>query len=159
VTKVAVTERGMRRPRRRRGFTAVELLIVVTIIGLMAVAAMPRISRVVAEQRIRKLQEVVATDLERAFAMARRERKPITIMYNTSTYVLTVADRASGTALFTDYIGRFDDMSTTSVTFSPSAGITIFPMGLSTAALTITLTNATYTRTVSVTRAGQVTRS
>ena len=72
---------------------------------------------------------------------------------------MTVADRASGTALLTDYIGRFDDMSTTAVTFSPSAGITIFPVGLSTAALTITLTNATYTRTVSVTRAGQVTRS
>lgn len=151
--------RQTRRHERRAGFTAVELLIVVTIIGLMAVAAMPRISRVVAEQRIRKLQEVVATDIERAFALARRERKPITVTYNTSTFVLTVADRASGTALFTDYIGRFDDMSTTSVSFSPSAGITIFPMGLSTAAMTITLTNATYTRTVSVTRAGQVTRS
>ena len=62
---------------------------------------------------------------KRAFALARRERKPITVTYNTSTFVLTVADRASGTALFTDYIGRFDDMSTTSVSFRLSAEKTV----------------------------------
>ena len=143
----------------RRGFSAIELMIVVTIIGLMAVAAMPRISRVVAEQRIRKLQEVVATDIERAFALANREHKPVTVTYNTGTFVLAITDRASGTVLFTDYIGRFDDLSTTAVSFSPSGGITIFPMGLATGALTVTLTNATFTRTITATRAGQVTRS
>lgn len=144
---------------RRRGFSAIELMIVVTIIGLMAVAAMPRISRVVAEQRIRKLQEVVATDIERAFALANRQHKPVTVTYNTVTFVLAITDRASGTVLFTDYIGRFDDLSTTAVSFSPSGGITIFPMGLATGALTVTLTNATFTRTITATRAGQVTRS
>lgn len=142
-----------------RGFTAIELMIVVTIVGIMAVAMMPRISRVVAETRIRKLQQVVATDLERAFALANREHKPITVTYSTTTYTISIADRASGTVLFTDYIGRFDDMSTTSVSFSPSGGITIFPMGLASAAATVTLTNATYTRTVTISRAGQVTKS
>ena len=143
----------------RRGFTAIEMILVVTIIGLMAAAVMPRISRVVAETRIRKLQAVVATDIERAFALANREHKPVTITYSTSTFVLAVTDRASGTVLFQDYIGRFDDMSTTAVTFTPSGGITIFPMGLASGSLTITLTNTTYTRTVTATRAGQVTKS
>jgi prepilin-type N-terminal cleavage/methylation domain-containing protein len=143
---------------KRTGFTAIELMIVVTIIGLMAAAVMPRISRIVAEQRIRKLQEVVATDLERAFAYANREHKPVSVTYSTTTNVISITDRA-GTVLFNDYIGRFDDMSTTAVTFSPSAGINVFPFGLSSAALTITITNGTYTKTIAATRAGQVTKS
>lgn len=144
---------------RRRGFSAIELIIVMVIIGLMAAASMPRISRVVAEQRIRKLQDAVATDLERGWAYARREHKPIRITYNTSTYVLAITDRASGTVLYQNYIGRFDDMSTTAVTFSPSGGITIFPPGLSDAAVTITLTNVSFTRTINATRAGLVTKT
>jgi prepilin-type N-terminal cleavage/methylation domain-containing protein len=147
------------RSRVRRGFSAIELIIVVVIIGLMAAASMPRISRQVAETRIRKLQDAVATDIERGFALAMRQHKPVTITYNTSTFVLAITDRASGTVLYQNYIGRFDDMSTTAVTFSPSAGITIFPPGLSNAALTITLTNVSYTRTISATRAGLVTKT
>lgn len=143
----------------RDGFTAIEMIIVVVIIGLMAAAVMPRISRVVAEERIRKLQSVVALDIERGFALANREHKPITITYNTSTFVLAITDRASGTVLFTDYIGRFDQMSTTAVTFSPSGGITIFPMGLANAGLAVTITNGNFTRTITATRAGQVTKS
>jgi prepilin-type N-terminal cleavage/methylation domain-containing protein len=148
-----------RRTVIRWGFSAIELMIVVTIIGLMAVAAMPRISRVVGEQRIRKLQDAVAGDVERAFALANREHKPVTLTYNTSTFTMAITDRASGTVLYSNYIGRFDDMSTTAVTFSPTAGITIFPMGLATSRVDITLTNATFTRTVSATRAGLVVKS
>jgi prepilin-type N-terminal cleavage/methylation domain-containing protein len=144
------------RVRARRGFSAIELIIVVVIIGLMAAASMPRISRVVAEQRIRKLQDAVATDIERGFALAMREHKPVTITYNTSTSVLAITDRASGTVLHSNYVGRFDDMSTTAVTFSPAAGITIFPPGLANNSLTITLTNVSFTRTITATRAGLV---
>ena len=144
---------------RRAGYTAIEMLIVVSIIGIMVASVMPRISRVVAEERIRKLQQAVVTDIERAFALANREHKPITVTYSTTTYVISVTDRTSGTVLFNDYIGRFDEMSTTAITFVPSGGITIFPMGLATGSLTITVTNGTYTRTVSATRAGQVTKS
>jgi hypothetical protein len=114
---------------------------------------------VVAEQRIRKLQDAVGTDIERGFALAMREHKPVTITYNTSTFVLAITDRASGTVLYQNYIGRFDDMSTTAVTFSPAAGITIFPPGLANSALTITLTNVSFTRTITATRAGLVTKS
>ena len=147
------------RRARRDGFTAIEMIIVVVIIGLMATAAMPRISRLVAETRIRKLQEVVASDLELAFASAQREHKPVTVTFSTSTQVLSITDRVTGTVLKTRYLGQNTSMSTTAVTFSPSAGITIFPMDLATAALTVTVTNGAFTRTVTATRAGQVTKS
>ena len=143
----------------RGGFTAIELIIVAVIIGLMAAASMPRISRIVGEERIRKLQSSVAADVELAFALAQREHKPVTVTYSTSTKVMSVTDRVSGTVLKTRYLGQSAELSTTAVTFSPSAGITIFPMGLATAALTVTVTNGTFTRTVRATRAGQVSKS
>jgi prepilin-type N-terminal cleavage/methylation domain-containing protein len=154
-----MTASTQRRRSARGGFTAIEMLIVMVIIGVMAAAVMPRISRVVAEERIRKLQGAVATDLELAFALASREHKPITITYSTSTKVLSVNDRATGTALKTRYLGQSTTFSTTAVTFSPSGGITVFPMGLSTAAVTVTVSNGSFTRTVSMTRAGLVTKS
>lgn len=148
-----------REQKPRAGFTAIEMLIVVVIIGLMATAVMPRISRVVAEQRIRAVQSAVAGDLELAFALAMREHKPVTITYNATTKVLALTDRASSTVLKTRYLGQDQSASVTGVTFSPTAGITIFPPGLATAALTVTVSNGTFTRTIAVTRAGLVTKS
>jgi len=149
----------LRRRIARGGFTAIEMLLVMVIIGVMAAAVMPRISRVVAEERIRKLQGAVAIDLELAFALASREHKPITVTYNTSTKVMSITDRVTNTVLKTRYLGQSQSFSATAVTFSPTGGITIFPAGLATAAVTVTVSNGTYTRTVSATRAGQVIKS
>ena len=147
------------RRKPRGGFTAIELMIVVVVIGIMAAAVMPRISRIVADQRIRSLQSAVASDLEVAFALAQRRHMPVTITYSTSTKVLTITDRVSNTVLKTRYLGQNANLSTTGVTFAPSGGITIFPMGLATAACTVTVTNGAFTRRVAVTRAGLVTKS
>ena len=149
---------------RRGGFTAIEMILVMVIIGLMAAASMPRISRIVGEERIRKLQGAVASDLEVAFALSQREHKPVTITYSTSTKVLAITDvvaNASGTLTVrkTRYLGQNATFSTTAVTFSPTGGITIYPMGLASGALTVTVTNGNFTRTVRATRAGQVTKS
>lgn len=149
----------LRRNSSRGGFTAVELVIAMVIIGIMAAAIMPRISRNVAESRIRALQGAVASEVELAFALAQREHKPVTVTYSSSTKVMSITDRVSGTVLKTQYLGQAQYESATAATFSPTNGITIFPMGLATAALTITLTNGTYTRTVTATRAGLVTKS
>jgi MSHA pilin protein MshA len=143
----------------RAGFTAIEMLIVVVIVGVLAASVMPRISRIVAEERVRKLQGAVATDLELAFSLAARQRKPVTVTYNTSTQTLNISDRATGTVLKSRYLGQSQTFSTTGVAFTPSAGITIFPAGLATAACTVTVANGGFRRRVAVTRAGLVTKS
>lgn len=147
------------RRAKRGGFTTIELILVVIIVGLMAAAVMPRISRVVAQQRIRSLQDAVGADLEQAFSLSMRERKPVTVTYNSGTKFMAITDRATNTVLKQRYLGQSQTLSTTAVTFTPSGGITIFPTGLATEALTIRLTNGDYTRTVSATRAGMVTKS
>ncbi|MBX9929656.1 MAG: prepilin-type N-terminal cleavage/methylation domain-containing protein [Gemmatimonadaceae bacterium] len=142
-----------------RGFTLIEVLLVVVIIGAMASIAIPGLSRTIRQERVRKIQVEVASDLEFAFAAAARSEVPITVTYSSSTSALSIANRVTGTVLRTRYLGRAGDFSLTGVTLSPSAGMVIFPMGISNSTLSITLTNGNYSRTVSVTRAGQVTKS
>ena len=148
-----------RRRSGRGGFTAIEMVIAMVIIGLMAAAVMPRISRVVAESRIRALQGAIASEVELAFALANRTHQPVTVTYNTTTKVMSITDRVTNAVIKTQYLGQAQYESSTAATFSPSGGITIFPQGLATAALTITVSNGAYTRTITATRAGQVTKS
>ncbi|MBM3907568.1 MAG: prepilin-type N-terminal cleavage/methylation domain-containing protein [Gemmatimonadetes bacterium] len=154
-----MSQQMTRRRCARDGFTAIEMLIVVVVIGVMAATVMPRISRIVAEERVRKLQGAVATDLELAFALASRQRKPVTVTYNIGTKTLNITNVANGTVLKSRYLGQSQTFSTTAVTFTPSAGITVFPAGLATAACTVTVSNGSFTRRIAVTRAGLVTKS
>jgi type II secretory pathway pseudopilin PulG len=136
----------------------VELLMVVVIIGLVAGFSMPRIGQVVARDRVRRAQFAVGSYVELAFQYAARVRKPMTITLNSGTKIFAITNRADGT-LYRQYdLSQTGVWGLTNATISPSAGITIFPTGLSSAALTITLTNNSYSKTVTSTIAGQVTK-
>jgi prepilin-type N-terminal cleavage/methylation domain-containing protein len=148
-----------RSTRRQGGFTAIEIIIVLVILGLLTAVTLPGIGTTVARDRVRRAQYVVGSQMELAFQYAARVRKPVTVTLNTSTRVLTIADRATGTAYKTLNLSQSGPWALTGATLSPSAGITIFPTGIASAAVTITLTHNAYSRTVSATIAGQVTKS
>jgi len=150
---------GRRRGGRRGGFTAIEILIVVVIVGLVASFAVPSIATTVARDRVRRAQFVVAAQVELAFQYAARTRKPVTITLDASSGAFTIADRSSGTVYKAMNLSRTGAWALTAATISPSAGVTIFPTGIASAALTITLSNNAYSKTVSATIAGQVTKS
>jgi type II secretion system protein H len=144
---------------RRGGFSAIEIIIVLVIIGLVASIAMPSIATTVARDRVRRAQFVVAAQVELAFQYAARTRKPVTITLNSSTRAFTIADRSAGTVYKAMDLSRSGSWALTNATISPSGGITIFPTGIASAAVTITLSNNAYSKTVSATIAGQVTKS
>ncbi len=144
--------------RTRTGFTLVEMMMVVVIIGMMAIIAVPRIGTTVARSRIAALEVVVVSDLERAFALATRTRRPITVTYDNSTKQLLTKDRAAGTTLSARYLGKTAELSVTSVTLAPSKGITIFPTGLADTTLSVTIANGSFSRLVRSTIAGQIVR-
>lgn len=144
--------------RTRAGFTLIEMMIVVLIIGVMAKVSVPRIGMTVARSRISGLEIVVASQIERAFALATRTRRPVTVTYDSSTAYLITADRASSTQLQTRYLGRSAELSVTSVTLSPTRGITIFPSGLADSALTVTIGNNGFTRYIRSTVSGLIVR-
>jgi type II secretory pathway pseudopilin PulG len=145
-----------RSAREAIGFTTIEILIALVIIGLIASFAMPAFARTVAADRVRRAQFVIAGDVERAFQFAARVRKPVTINLTSSTGAFSVADRASGTAYYQRDLSSSGAYALTSASITPSGGITIFPTGLASGALTITLTNNAFSKTVTATIAGQV---
>jgi len=139
-----------RRGALRRGFTLIETIIAIVIIGLILRAGLPTFSRTLRVGRVNGAAQTLSADLDRAFATAARQRKPVRIIWNSSAMQYTLTDRASGTVLLTRPLGT---AGSTSVTFSVSP-FDIFPGGFASAALTVTLTERDYTRRVQMTRAG-----
>lgn len=143
---------------RRSAFTAIEIIIVLVIVGLVAAMSMPSIATTVARDRVRRSQFIVGSYVELAFQYAARVRKPMTITLNSSTKVLAITNRSDGTIYRQSDLSRTGPWALTAATISPSGGITIFPTGLGSAALTITLSNNAFSKTVTATIAGQVSK-
>lgn len=140
---------------RRAGFTLLESLIVIILLGLVASFAMPAFERSANRSRADRAANVVVNDLRNAFSLAERQRKPIRISIDAAGRRYTIIDRASSTVLVRRDLGtsspfRLSGMTTTRVT------VDVFPNGLASATLGVGLTLGSNSRTVSMTRAGLV---
>jgi prepilin-type N-terminal cleavage/methylation domain-containing protein len=144
--------------QRWRGFTTIELLIVIVIAGITAAVALPSVGRTVSNERARRGATAISNFLEYAFTVAARTNKPVTVSYTSSTGVLTLADRASGTAIRQLPLKQGSSYSFQSVTFTPSSSVIIFPSGVSSSTITIAISGMTnaLTKTIAASQAGLI---
>ena len=140
----------------RSGYTLVEALVVVVIFSVTTAFAAPRVTTALSQYRLDRAAAVLASDLEYAQSLAERERSPVVLTIDASLLRYTITDRASGTVLLTREMGAAAEYSVQSLTSSPSS-IQIFPAGLASGPITITLAAGDYSRQVVVSRTGQVT--
>ena len=140
-------------PVRRDGFTAIELVIVVVMIGALAAFGFPRVAREIRRSRANQAASIVAADLEVAFTAAGRQRRPVTISYSTATKQLQIADRSTSTVIRRRPLGSDSEWNLDQVT-TTGLPVTIFPSGVASGSFTIDLTSGTFTRRVSSTRVG-----
>ena len=96
--------------------------------------------------------------LEYGFAVAARIDKPVALTYTSSTGLLTLTDRVTSTTLRQMLLKQGSTYQFQSVTFSPNGAVTIFPSGMSSSAITITVAGMTgaLTRTITASQAGQI---
>lgn len=138
----------------RVGFTILELIAVVSILGLMATITGPAMSRIVRHNRVNRSATLIAADLQNAFAVAARQRQPVRIQADAATRSYQFVDRATGEVLrIRTFYGDTSEYRLTSLVFTP-ATIDVFPNGISSAPLVVDLANGDYVRQVTASTAG-----
>ncbi len=136
---------------RRRGFTLIELMIVVVIVGLLLSVSIPSVGRQVSTDRANRSASVVLGMLDEAGQLAMRRKTPVTITFASGS--LNISDLGSGAVIKSRNFGGTNDLKG-DVTLAPNGGITIFPNGRGSAALTVTVTGGSATARVTRTATG-----
>lgn len=140
----------------RFGFSVIELIAVVAILGIMASIAGPAMSRVVRHNRVNRATTVIASDLQNAFATAARSREPVRIQADNPNRSYQFVDRKSGAVLrIRSFYGDTTEYKLNVLTFTP-ATIDVFPNGVSSAPLTVDLANGDYSKQITASTAGFV---
>jgi prepilin-type N-terminal cleavage/methylation domain-containing protein len=142
----------------RRGFTMVEMALTLCVIGILTAMMIPKIGRVIQANQVSRSAAIVAADLEQAFTLAGRNRRPMRLSCTCGTGIYTVADRAGGTVRLTRNLRGDGDFGTMTLTFSQTP-VDVFPSGvvsITTPPLTVRITSGVSTRAVTMTTAGQV---
>lgn len=134
----------------------IEALIVVILLGVIGSMAVPSIARSMTTTRVDRAALTVAGDVEAAFALAARSRKPVVLDVDSINRRIVIRDRATNNVLQQrSYSLTESDYGLTRLAPSPAV-ITIFPNGLASSAFTIyTFANQSL-RAVRVRRTGQI---
>jgi Tfp pilus assembly protein FimT len=128
----------------------------VAMLGILVSIGLPRVSAVLQRSSARQAAGVVAADLEQAVSLAARQRRPVRLTCNCPAGTYTLSDRTSGTVLFHRVIGGTGgNLALGGLTFSANP-IDIFPSGMTSAALTVTLTTGGTSRQVIMSTGGFV---
>ena len=141
----------------RPGFTLVELAIVLVIIGVTTAVSVPRIGRLVANERARRATAEISTFFEYAFSVARRSSKPLTVQYVAATGVLKLTDRATGNPIRQMPLKANSEYQFQDVGFTPSGAVVVYPNGMSSSAMALTVgMSSGISTTITASRVGQV---
>ena len=143
-------------PGNRSGFTMIELALALTVIAIMTAMVIPRLGRVMNSTRVNRTATIVASDLEQAFTLAGRFRKPMRITCDCPNSIYTIADRSDGTVRLTRRLRDGDLGNMTLVRVAPGGAVDVFPSGVSTALLQFRITAGNSTRAVTLSKAGIV---
>jgi type II secretion system protein H len=153
---MAPSSRKYATARGLKGFTLFELLIVVVILGIAATMMGPAMSRIVRHQRVNRASMIIVSDLQNAFAVAARQREPVRVVADAPSRSYQFVDRKTGTVLrIRAFYGDTSEYKLSTLLFVPTT-FDVFPNGVSSSPVTITLANGDYTRTITASTAGFV---
>lgn len=127
------------------------LLIVLTVLGALT----PSVIRQITHARVNRAARVVAADFYLAQSTASRTRRNVNVTVDTVARTITQIDASTSTQLTVRRFGSTSEFKLQGMTSSPLT-ILVFPSGMLSTAITIQVGDASFRRTITVTRAGQV---
>lgn len=140
----------------RRGFSMLELLVVLVITGVVTGLSMGRFSALLAHERVAKAAVGIANDIGTGFAIPGRIRRPVRITVDTAQMQLVITDRAQTTTYRKTAFGSRYNLKSSNVTFYPSSALEVYPNGFASDTMLITLTSSGFTQRVRVSKTGMV---
>jgi prepilin-type N-terminal cleavage/methylation domain-containing protein len=145
------------RPTTRPGFTILELLVVLSMIAVVTSFAMVGFTRIVNQVRLDRAAQTVSYDLQMAFSIVGRNRKPVRITWDSANVRFLVTDRSDTLLFRTRGMGPDSPFKLSKSMFAVSKSmVEIYPPGLAADSLNIHIVNRDQMRTISMQRGGLV---
>jgi type II secretion system protein H len=144
----------------RTGFTLLELMVVLCMVGLIAAISIRSVGDTIRRDRINKAMAILSADLEQAFSLAARQRTPIRLLFDSTKMTFSVAERSDTTLKYRVRQFKTGDLALDYMSLSRTT-LDILPSGLSADTLSLRLgiyskSNSTYDRTLRMSRGGMV---
>jgi prepilin-type N-terminal cleavage/methylation domain-containing protein len=139
------------------GFSLVEILVALTIVGIFAAMSIPRASRIMNQTKVQRAAQALQMEVQQAFAIAGRNRAPVILRWDAGTRQLRVTNLAGTTVYRRLGVGDGGGyvLTANEVSVVPTA-LTVFPNGLAADTLVIGVARSGYTRRIWVSRSGIV---
>ena len=127
--------------RSRRGFTILELLIVVVMMAALAAVSMGRTSKMMTGWRVTRAAQALSEELQTSFSLVGRNRKPLTITFDTTTMELRMTDR-TGVVYRRRQFGKDSEYRLTSRNIMASRlTLEVYPPGLAADSLSVSISS------------------
>lgn len=139
------------------GFTLIEVIVVLTLVGVATAISIPKISTVVEQTKVQRAAQTLQMEVQQAFAIAGRNRSPVTLRWNNGSMQLQVTNLAGTIVYRRAGVGTQSayGLSGNEVAVTPVV-LTVFPNGLAADTLVIKVSRRSYSRTIRVSRSGMV---
>ena len=86
--------------RRRSGFSLLELLLTIGVVGAVAMISVRSIGDTIRRDRVAKVSAILSSDIEQAFAIAARQRLPVRMVIDQTNKSFTIVDRNTPTLIY-----------------------------------------------------------
>lgn len=148
----------MHQPRilGRQGYTMIEMVTTLVVAGILTTVGIVLLAPAVEHAKVRSAANVVAGDLQYAQNLAVRERRPISVLVDSSAKKIVIRDRDLVTKVYrTRLLGpetafSLDELAAT------SGSVDLYPNGVAGLTITLTLGLRGFQRRVKLSRAGQI---
>ena len=143
--------------QRRPAFSLLEVLVVMTLIGVAAALSIPKVNRIVSQTKIQRAAQALQLEVQQAFAIAGRNRAPVKLTFNSASMQVRTTNLAGSTVYRRLGLGAGAgyNLTASEITVAPTT-LTVFPNGLADDTLVFSLARSGYTRRVWVSKSGMV---
>jgi prepilin-type N-terminal cleavage/methylation domain-containing protein len=140
----------------RSGFTMIELLLVIVVIGILSLFSLNRTTSILNGWRVSRAAQAYGEELQAAFALVGRNRRPFTITMDTVNMELRITDR-NGTSYRKRNFGPTSAYKLTSKDLTLSRlSLEVYPPGLAADSMSVVISRLGKVRRIRLLRGGLV---